>query len=170
MFVFGRIRKSIWDVAIWKVHPVATALSSLAESALLAPARQTELAMLSRVLTRSAHRITSLGQTKAVIFGSGGDPRGHLNPDGTRPEPEDIEDALRLPAGLNICLVVSQDPPKPIAELYGTHQDIDESPVLPLESTGKEHIPHYPRGRLILKGNYKLTMKATLLLLRQCNF
>jgi hypothetical protein len=24
----------------------------------------------------------------------------------------------------------------------------------------QEHVPHYPRGRLLLKGNYKLTMKV----------
>lgn len=125
--------------------------------------------MLSRVLMRGTRRagIVGLGENRAVMprqwmaavarsFGSGGDPRGHLNPDGTRPEPEDAEDyhdpdpmdhspRMKLVKERGQTFVVSQDPPKNIAELYQTHE---------------EHVPFYPRGRLILKGNYKLTMKA----------
>ncbi|CAE7779733.1 unnamed protein product [Symbiodinium pilosum] len=89
-------------------------------------------------------------------FGSGGDPRAHLNPDGTRPEEEDAEDyhdpdptdhfpRMKLVKERGQNWVVSQDPPKPISELYFTHQ---------------EHVPFYPRQRILIWSNYKLLMKA----------
>ena len=51
---------------------------------------------------------------------------------------------------VSFCCGVSASPDNPdptpiLARLYYTHD---------------EHVPHYPRGRLLLKGNYKLTMKA----------
>eukprot|EP00933_Yihiella_yeosuensis_P057303 TRINITY_DN569_c0_g1_i1.p2 TRINITY_DN569_c0_g1~~TRINITY_DN569_c0_g1_i1.p2 ORF type:complete len:185 (+),score=46.77 TRINITY_DN569_c0_g1_i1:78-632(+) len=124
--------------------------------------------MISRGLLRSACRL-SLGQPSAQLkprqfaplaqlraFGAGGDPRAHLNPDGTRPEAEDAEDyhdsdpmdhfpRMKLVKERGQTFVVSQDPPKSIAELYGCHQD---------------HLPFYPRARLLIWGNYKLIMKA----------
>merc|ERR1719388_225342 len=62
-------------------------------------------------------------------FGSGGDPRGHLNPDGTRPEAEDAEnyhdpDPIDHQPKLNRVKergqlwVVSGDPPKTAGELW----------------------------------------------------
>jgi len=89
-------------------------------------------------------------------FGSGGDPRAHLNPDGTRPEEEDAEDyhdpdptehfpRMKLVKERGQTWVVNQDPPKPISELYFTHQ---------------EHVPFYPRQRILIWTNYKLLMKA----------
>ncbi|CAE7433017.1 unnamed protein product [Symbiodinium sp. CCMP2592] len=124
--------------------------------------------MLSRGLLRSACRVANLGEAKAVQprqwmpamayrrFGSGGDPRAHLNPDGTRPEEEDAEDyhdpdptehfpRMKLVKERGQNWVVSQDPPKQISELYFTHQ---------------EHVPFYPRQRILIWTNYKLLMKA----------
>merc|ERR1711862_181896 len=89
-------------------------------------------------------------------FGSGGDPRAHLNPDGTRPEGEDGE-GYHDPDPLDHCplpllvkergqvWVKSQDPPKSSHELYGIPQD---------------NLPFWPRHRLYIWGNYKLIMKA----------
>mmetsp|Transcript_141686 Transcript_141686/g.200668 ORF Transcript_141686/g.200668 Transcript_141686/m.200668 type:complete len:186 (-) Transcript_141686:127-684(-) len=124
--------------------------------------------MLSRGLLRSACRVANLGEAKALQprqwmpamayrrFGSGGDPRAHLNPDGTRPEEEDAEDyhdpdptehfpRMKLVKERGQTWVVNQDPPKPISELYFTHQ---------------EHVPFYPRQRILIWTNYKLLMKA----------
>merc|ERR1719446_248722 len=121
--------------------------------------------MISRGLLRSACRLGAgprLQQGKwapaiaARGFGAGGDPRAHLNPDGTRPEEEDAEDyhdpdpldhmpRMKLVKERGQTFVVSQDPPKSISELFGTHQ---------------EHLPFFPRQRLLIWGNHKLLMKA----------
>eukprot|EP00930_Biecheleria_cincta_P030584 TRINITY_DN2118_c0_g2_i1.p1 TRINITY_DN2118_c0_g2~~TRINITY_DN2118_c0_g2_i1.p1 ORF type:complete len:187 (-),score=36.28 TRINITY_DN2118_c0_g2_i1:49-609(-) len=125
--------------------------------------------MISRGLLRSAcrfgvgHRLqqSPLSRQWAPAisvrgFGAGGDPRAHLNPDGTRPEEEDAEDyhdpdpldhmpRMKLVKERGQTFVVSQDPPKSIAELYGCHQ---------------EHLPFFPRQRLLIWGNHKLLMKA----------
>merc|ERR1719343_385395 len=90
-------------------------------------------------------------------FGSGGDPRAHLNPDGTRPEGEDAEDyhdpdpidhqpKLNLLRERGQLWVVSGDPPKSVAELW--------------EDIPQKNIPFWHRSRLIIWGNYKLLMKA----------
>merc|ERR1712087_497008 len=80
----------------------------------------------------------------------------HLNPDGTRPEEENAEgyhdadpmDHFPMPNLVKErgqTWIVNRDPPKTIEELYGCTQ---------------EHLPFFPRTRLILWGNYKLLMKA----------
>merc|ERR1719326_2400754 len=80
------------------------------------------------------------------FFGSGGDPRAHLNPDGTRPEAEDAEDyhdpdpmdhapKMKLVKERGQTWVVSHDPPKTAEELYGIPQ---------------EHVPFFPRQRLMI--------------------
>merc|ERR1712061_617348 len=91
-------------------------------------------------------------------FGSGhGDPRAHLNADGTRPEEEDAEgfhapDPMDHTPALNYVKergqtwVVSGDPPKPLGETYF---EIAQDPR-----------PHWTRARLNIWGNYKLMMKA----------
>eukprot|EP00928_Gymnodinium_smaydae_P022825 TRINITY_DN1904_c0_g1_i1.p1 TRINITY_DN1904_c0_g1~~TRINITY_DN1904_c0_g1_i1.p1 ORF type:complete len:200 (-),score=33.32 TRINITY_DN1904_c0_g1_i1:135-683(-) len=89
-------------------------------------------------------------------FGAGGDPRAHLNPDGTRPEAEDAEgyhdpDPLdHTPQQILVkergqTWIKSNDPPKSSLELYGIPQD---------------NLPFWPRHRLYIWGNYKLLMKA----------
>merc|ERR1719188_1623511 len=105
----------------------------------------------TRAPTRSLPQLGALRK-----FGGGGDPRGHLNPDGTRPAKEDIED-YHHPDPLDYVpkfhefeergqkWIVSGNPPKPLSEVYGVHQD---------------HVPYFSRERLILWGNYKLLMKA----------
>mmetsp|Transcript_103812 Transcript_103812/g.320197 ORF Transcript_103812/g.320197 Transcript_103812/m.320197 type:complete len:190 (-) Transcript_103812:91-660(-) len=99
-------------------------------------------------------RAAAVGAWRA--FGGGGNPRGHLNPDGTRPELEDIEgyhdpDPMEHRPKLNLVRergqkwIVSGDPPKTIEELYGCKQT---------------HNPFWARQRLLIWGNYKLLMKA----------
>eukprot|EP00450_Noctiluca_scintillans_P001658 CAMPEP_0194486528 /NCGR_PEP_ID=MMETSP0253-20130528/7139_1 /TAXON_ID=2966 /ORGANISM="Noctiluca scintillans" /LENGTH=175 /DNA_ID=CAMNT_0039326623 /DNA_START=42 /DNA_END=569 /DNA_ORIENTATION=+ len=88
-------------------------------------------------------------------FGAHGDPRAHLNPDGTRPELEDGEnyhdpDPLDHVPAQNLVKERGQtwvigEPPKGPAELFGCAQ---------------EHVPFYPRQRLLIFGNHKLLMKA----------
>eukprot|EP00420_Gonyaulax_spinifera_P036355 CAMPEP_0197885312 /NCGR_PEP_ID=MMETSP1439-20131203/13186_1 /TAXON_ID=66791 /ORGANISM="Gonyaulax spinifera, Strain CCMP409" /LENGTH=184 /DNA_ID=CAMNT_0043505067 /DNA_START=49 /DNA_END=603 /DNA_ORIENTATION=- len=89
-------------------------------------------------------------------FGSGHDPRGHLNPDGTRPELEDIEgyhdpDPMEHRPKQNLIKergqtwIVSHDPPKSTEELHGIPQ---------------VNNPFWARQRLLIWGNYKLLMKA----------
>ena len=53
--------------------------------------------------------------------------------------------------------VMPQETPKPVGELFGLHQATREDEE---RFDLQEHLPHYPRGRLLLKGNYKLIMKA----------
>merc|ERR1719360_154569 len=90
-------------------------------------------------------------------FGGHGDPRAHLNPDGTRPEAEDAEDyhdpdpidhtpTLNLVRERGQLWVVSGDPPKSTAELW---EDIPQT-----------NVPFWHRSRLLIWGNYKLLMKA----------
>merc|ERR1719499_2571425 len=123
--------------------------------------------MISRGILRGACRF-GLGSSRpqtlprqwapALVrsFGSGGDPRSHLNPDGTRPEEEDAEDyhdpdpmdhapKMKLVKERGQTWIVSHDPPKSAEELYGIPQ---------------EHVPFFPRQRLMIWGNYKLLMKA----------
>merc|ERR1719343_432690 len=80
-------------------------------------------------------------------FGSGGDPRAHLNPDGTRPEAEDAEDyhdvspidhqpRLNLVRERGQLWVVSGDPPKSAAQLW---------PEIP-----QDHVPYWHRSRLLI--------------------
>merc|ERR1719401_2455676 len=112
-----------------------------------------------RGLLRSACRL-GLRQQPATLtraFGGGhGDPRGHLNPDGTRPEMEDAEDyhdpdpIEHTPKQLIFTergqrWIKSNDPPKSFEELHGIPQD-DK--------------PFFPRSRLFIWANYKLLMKA----------
>merc|ERR1711862_666145 len=89
-------------------------------------------------------------------FGGHGDPRAHLNPDGTRPETEDAEDyhdpdpAEHSPGQILVkergkTWVKSYDPPKSAEELFGCTQ---------------ENVPFMPRARLNIWANYKLLMKA----------
>jgi hypothetical protein len=114
--------------------------------------------MLCRAIA-SRRFLPAIGQRSPTIvrsFGSGGDPRAHLNPDGTRPEQEDGEGyhdpdpSDYNPKPLLIkergqTWVKSQDPPKSAHELYGLSQ---------------ENVPFWPRHRLYLWGNYRLIMKA----------
>merc|ERR1719411_84572 len=90
-------------------------------------------------------------------FGGHGDPRGHLNPDGTSPEAEDAEDyhdpdpidhqpKLNLVKERGQLWVVSGDPPKTAGELW---EDIPQT-----------NVPYWHRSRLLIWGNYKLLMKA----------
>merc|ERR1712012_347705 len=84
-------------------------------------------------LAFQANRPLALRQIPAAAavrrFGSGGDPRAHLNPDGTRPEVEDAEDyhdpdpidhmpKLNLVKERGQLWVVSGDPPKSAGELW----------------------------------------------------
>merc|ERR1711879_771328 len=96
----------------------------------------------------------------ARSFGSGGDPRGHLNPDGTKPEPEDAEgyhdpdpnEHFPYPKIINERgrnWIFSQDPPKTSEELHYKGKNIDQS-----------IIPFWPPHRMYIWGNYKLLMKA----------
>merc|ERR1719346_190059 len=106
--------------------------------------------MICRGLLQNACRMgvqkTALGRTLAPrvatsalrFFGGHGDPRAHLNPDGTRPEAEDAEDYH------------DPDPidhqPKPAGELW--------------EDIPQVNVPYWHRSRLLIWGNYKLLMKA----------
>ena len=73
--------------------------------------------------------------------------------------------------------MVSQDPPKPISELYFTHQAesstsgmectslrhwnfLEAEDIADSVSPGQEHVPFYPRQRILIWTNYKLLMKA----------
>merc|ERR1712062_203895 len=123
-------------------------------------------AMLCRGLLRNACRAGLLPGARTAprhlapaaalrSFGSGGDPRGHLNPDGTRPEAEDIEgfhemDPMDHVPPQDIVkergqMWVKPFPRRSIDDLYGCHQ---------------ERLPFWPRQRLLLFGNYKLLMKV----------
>merc|ERR1712176_891725 len=110
-------------------------------------------------LAPRAHQLGGLSAASPLrlrAFGAGGDPRAHLNPDGTKPETEDAEgyhdpDPLdHSPKPLLVkergrTFVKSQDPPKSSGELYGIRQN---------------DLPFWPRHRLYIWGNYKLLMKA----------
>ncbi|CAJ1446592.1 unnamed protein product [Effrenium voratum] len=61
------------------------------------------------------------------------------------PDPRDHTPRMKLVKERGQTFVVSTDPPKTIAELYGCHQ---------------EHVPLFPRIRMGLKGNHNLCMKA----------
>lgn len=89
-------------------------------------------------------------------FGGHGDPRAHLNPDGTRPEAEDAEDYHdpdpldHVPRQVIVeergqKWIKSHDPPKSMLEIWEIPQ---------------ENLPFCPRLRLHIWGNYKLLMKA----------
>merc|ERR1712107_898298 len=91
-------------------------------------------------------------------FGGHGDPRAHLNPDGTRPEGEDAEDyhdpdpidhmpKLNLVKERGHTWVVSGDPPKSYTQLW--------------EDISQDNVPYWHRSRLIIWGNYKLSMKPS---------
>ena len=60
--------------------------------------------------------------------------------------------------------VVSQDPPKAISELYFTHQAPSDCKCTRMHGSiptcGQEHVPFYPRQRILIWTNYKLLMKA----------
>mmetsp|Transcript_40199 Transcript_40199/g.86187 ORF Transcript_40199/g.86187 Transcript_40199/m.86187 type:complete len:184 (-) Transcript_40199:44-595(-) len=90
-------------------------------------------------------------------FGGHGDPRGHLNPDGTRPEAEDIEDyhdpdpidhtpRLNLVKERGQTFVVSGDPPKSYSQLW--------------PGIAQKNVPYWHRSRLYIWGNTPLLMKA----------
>ena len=118
--------------------------------------------MLSSGLLRGACRLAARRAlprqslaTSVRAFGSHGDPRAHLNPDGTRPELEDGEnyhdpDPLDHVPAQNIIKergqkwVVGKEP-LGVAELFGCAQD---------------NVPFFPRQRLLIFGNHKLLMKA----------
>mmetsp|Transcript_57349 Transcript_57349/g.147487 ORF Transcript_57349/g.147487 Transcript_57349/m.147487 type:complete len:190 (-) Transcript_57349:98-667(-) len=128
--------------------------------------------MMRRGLLQSACRAASrrqalgLGQpapqvlrtfVSSPVLRGGGDPRGHLNPDGTRPEMEDAEDfhdvnpadhkpAQNLVKERGQTWVTSHDPPKTMGELY---------PYIP-----QQNVPFWYRSRILIWGNYKLLMKA----------
>mmetsp|Transcript_62774 Transcript_62774/g.166585 ORF Transcript_62774/g.166585 Transcript_62774/m.166585 type:complete len:180 (-) Transcript_62774:51-590(-) len=109
----------------------------------------------SRLVARRALVAPSFRVTSVRAFGAHGDPRAHLNPDGTRPELEDGEgyhdpDPLDHVPAQNIVKERGQkwvvgEPPKGPAELFGCAQ---------------ENVPFYPRQRLLIFGNHKLLMKA----------
>merc|ERR1712023_28903 len=88
-------------------------------------------------------------------FGAGGDPRAHLNPDGTRPEPEDAE-------GYHDPIPSDHYPASKIIKERGRTWTVPE----PLPNLGVVHgmkqdnLPFWPRERLRIWGNYKLLMKA----------
>merc|ERR1711972_358973 len=108
----------------------------------------TRLSVSSRLQFQSA-----LANSRA--FGSGGDPRGHLNPDGTRPEPEDAEnyhdpdpaDHATKPNGVmeRGQRWVIPEPQPNLGVIHGMNQD---------------NLPFWPREKLRFFGNYKLLMKA----------
>merc|ERR1712217_638641 len=104
--------------------------------------------MFARGLVQSACRVghrsrTVLPNRNAVpraaaasirYFGGHGDPRAHLNPDGTRPEAEDAEDyhdpdpmdhtpKMNLIKERGQTWITSHDPPKSTEELFGCHQN-----------------------------------------------
>merc|ERR1719399_2331033 len=121
--------------------------------------------MLGRAMLRNACRFTpratfpsALRQTPALAhraFGAGGDPRAHLNPDGTRPEVEDAENyhdpdpAEYYPAS-KIIKERGQTwtVPEPIPNLGAVH------------GMKQDNLPFWPRERLRFFGNFKLLMKA----------
>ena len=98
---------------------------------------------------------------------------GHFAP-GARPDLGRGLGALRLtsshigvwPAVCAGCFaeVVNQDPPKPISELYFTHQAASACKCTRMRwsipTCGQEHVPFYPRQRILIWTNYKLLMKA----------
>jgi len=91
----------------------------------------------------------------ARSFGAGGDPRGHLNPDGTRPEQEDAERYHDpIPSDHNpISKIITErgrkwTVPEPIPDMAK------------ITGLSQEHLPYFPRTRLQFWGNYKLLMKA----------
>mmetsp|Transcript_122844 Transcript_122844/g.244342 ORF Transcript_122844/g.244342 Transcript_122844/m.244342 type:complete len:187 (-) Transcript_122844:53-613(-) len=123
--------------------------------------------MITHGLLRSACRLGAMGRPALALrrtapvlavrkFGAGGDPRAHLNPDGTRPELEDIE-GYHDPNPMDHRpkeqfikergqkWIVSHDPPRTIEDIFECRQ---------------EHNPFWARQRLLLWGNYKLLMKA----------
>mmetsp|Transcript_24633 Transcript_24633/g.82468 ORF Transcript_24633/g.82468 Transcript_24633/m.82468 type:complete len:179 (-) Transcript_24633:59-595(-) len=116
--------------------------------------------MLTRALQRGVRTALAPRQFAPAgfrAFGGHGDPRAHLNPDGTRPEAEDAEDyhdpdpidhqpKLNLVKERGQTFVVSGDPPKTYSQLW---EDIPQN-----------NIPYWHRSRLLIWGNYKLLMKA----------
>mmetsp|Transcript_163565 Transcript_163565/g.302230 ORF Transcript_163565/g.302230 Transcript_163565/m.302230 type:complete len:192 (+) Transcript_163565:92-667(+) len=127
--------------------------------------------MLSRAILRSASRLGAQSRMPLVArprlapalvnapsfraFGAGGDPRAHLNPDGTRPEAEDAEgyhdpDPLDHTPKQNLVTergqvwVIGNTGPS-FEEMHGISQDT---------------LPFWPRERLRIWGNHKLLMKA----------
>merc|ERR1719198_615980 len=88
-------------------------------------------------------------------FGAHGDPRAHLNPDGTRPEAEDAEnyhDAAPFDHFVASKIVKERGRtwtvPDPIPNLGAAH------------GMKQDNLPFWPRERLRIFGNYKLLMKA----------
>merc|ERR1712216_993441 len=97
----------------------------------------------------------------ARTFGSGGNPRGHLLADGTRPEAEDAEgyhdpDPLAHRPPMNLV--------KERGQTFVKGKDWNGgSTAAHFEDTyglKQDGLPFYPRQRLYSWGNYKLLMKA----------
>jgi len=88
-------------------------------------------------------------------FGGHGDPRAHLNPDGTRPEPEDAENYHDPDP-------VDHYQSSKIIKERGSSWTVPEPiPVLgTVHGISQDNLPHWPRERLRMYGNYKLLMKA----------
>merc|ERR1719350_975715 len=88
-------------------------------------------------------------------FGSGGNPRGHLLADGTRPEAEDAE-------GYHDADPMDHVPPQNIVLERGQLwiKGAEDRPIEDLYGCTQENVPFWPRQRLILFGNYKLLMKV----------
>merc|ERR1712039_740204 len=110
----------------------------------------------SRVNLPGKHLAPRATAASVRSFGGHGDPRAHLNPDGTRPEAEDAEDyhdpdPMDHTPKMNIIKergqtwIQSHDPPKSTEELFGCHQN---------------NVPFWALQRLLIWGNYKLLMKA----------
>merc|ERR1712178_12553 len=88
-------------------------------------------------------------------FGGHGDPRAHVNPDGTRPEAEDAEN-YHDPDPMDhyqASKIIKErggfwTVPEPIPDLGAVH------------GIKQNNLPFWPRERLRVFGNYKLLMKA----------
>merc|ERR1719375_3093876 len=121
--------------------------------------------MIHGALLRNACRFASRGTLPATLrpapalalrlFGGHGDPRAHLNPDGTRPVPEDAEnyhDASSLDHYPRSKIIKERGRtwtvPEPIPNLGTVH------------GLKQDNLPFWPRERLRIYGNYKLLMKA----------
>nr|ABF22753.1 mitochondrial cytochrome c oxidase subunit 2a [Karlodinium veneficum] len=107
-----------------------------------------------RLPVSTSARYAPLSVTSKRHF-AGGDPRGHLNPDGTRPEAEDAENYHDPdPAEHNprSNIVTERGRTWVIGEPQADLGTIHEIP--------QTNLPFWPRERLRIYGNYKLLMKA----------